>query len=514
MNGSSKLHCFDGIALPAGADQLYSFQWRVSDDFLQITSDKGEHSRLYLDEILAFKVAAGSAEDCATLIAYPLVANARKRVQYELKSAQCKEMVKALARRLQRRIPPHQPRGSDKERRTLVLVNPFSGQKTAMKLWKTHAEYVFQEAEVPYEVRSTKAPLDAIRIAQELDLDKYDGVAIASGDGLVNEVITGLLTRKDRDRALKLPILHIPAGTGNSLAAAVAFLSNEPFPPRGVFCRQLALMCVKPKYRPLRLYHVEVAKEHRAMFMSCSYGILADIDIDSERFRWMGMIRLHMEAVCKLIDLPNASKYRAKISYVPVTDKNLLRKSMLKATAAVEAFGDGHFFCEEVAPFEGSVGASASSASSVEEAFRTTELVKTPKLDQPVPSTWEVIESEYILVTLCSLSHIGSDLPYIPSARMEEEVFYLTLVDWWTLKSRLHMAHLLITVDRCRHLTYPCLQMIPVLACRVEPAPGAGGHVAIDGEACAVGAPFQVTSTKLQATVMARERRNRAQQTS
>lgn len=49
---------------------------------------------------------------------------------------------------------------------------------------------------------------------------------------------------------------------------------------------------------------------------------------------------------------------------------------MLKATAAVEAFGDGHFFCEEVAPFEGSVGASASSASSVEEAFRTTELVK------------------------------------------------------------------------------------------------------------------------------------------
>lgn len=81
------------------------------------------------------------AEDCATLIAYPLVANARKRVQYELKSAQCKEMVKALARRLQRRIPraseanrpfafdvhfsAHQPRGSDKERRTLVLVNPF-----------------------------------------------------------------------------------------------------------------------------------------------------------------------------------------------------------------------------------------------------------------------------------------------------------------------------------------------------------------------------------------------------
>lgn len=30
-------------------------------------------------------------------------------------------------------------------------------------------------------------------------------------------------------------------------------------------------------------------------------------DIDSERFRWMGMIRLHMEAVCKLIGMFDTS---------------------------------------------------------------------------------------------------------------------------------------------------------------------------------------------------------------
>jgi hypothetical protein len=46
-----------------------------------------------------------------------------------------------------------------------------------------------------------------------------------------------------------------------------------------------------------------------------------------------------------------------------------------------------------------------------------------------------------------------------------------------------------------------------VTACRVEPAPNAGGYVAIDGEPCKSGKAFQVFSTSLQATVIGRETR-------
>lgn len=62
-----------------------------------------------------------------------------------------------------------------------------------------------------------------------MNLNNYGAIAVVSGDGLISEVILGLLTRVDRNRALKLPILHIPCGTGNGLAASVAFQSKYFF---------------------------------------------------------------------------------------------------------------------------------------------------------------------------------------------------------------------------------------------------------------------------------------------
>lgn len=45
------------------------------------------------------------------------------------------------------------------------------------------------------------------------------------------------------------------------------------------------------------------------------------------------------------------------------------------------------------------------------------------------------------------------------------------------------------------------------MACRVEPAIEAGGYVALDGEPCKPGQAYQVVSTSLQATVIARQPR-------
>lgn len=150
-----------------------------------------------------------------------------------------------------------------------------------------------------------------------------------------------MLTRKtDRDRALSLPILHIPGGTSNGLAASVAFQCkcvfciittnvktnkkkfSEPFSSRGVFCKEMALMLAssRPRYRPLRLYCVETEKNgYLPMFMTMNWGLMADIgiilfvfnkkfnitlniflDLGSERFRWAGMIRLHIEAFIRI----------------------------------------------------------------------------------------------------------------------------------------------------------------------------------------------------------------------
>lgn len=82
-----------------------------------------------------------------------------------------------------------------------------------------------------------------------------------------------------------------------------------------------------------------------------------------------------------------------------------------------------------------------------------------PRLAEPVPADWTVVEGEFALVCLSSLTHIGSDLPYCPSAQLGAELMYLSLVDWRTIKSRFHIAQLLLTTDRCHHLDHHCFQV-------------------------------------------------------
>jgi diacylglycerol kinase family enzyme len=49
-------------------------------------------------------------------------------------------------------------------------------------------------------------------IIEDLEIDNYCGVAVLSGDGLITEVLNGILKRPDYRRALKFPILHLPLG--------------------------------------------------------------------------------------------------------------------------------------------------------------------------------------------------------------------------------------------------------------------------------------------------------------
>ncbi len=57
----------------------------------------------------------------------------------------------------------------------------------------------------------------------KMDLKLWDGIVIVSGDGLIFEVLNGLMLRDDRDEALKLPLGIIPGGSGNALASAICY---------------------------------------------------------------------------------------------------------------------------------------------------------------------------------------------------------------------------------------------------------------------------------------------------
>lgn len=58
-------------------------------------------------------------------------------------------------------------------------------------------------------------------LVKKLDLNLYSGIVAASGDGLVFEVINGLGSRDDWQSAVRMPIGHLPCGSGNAFISSI-----------------------------------------------------------------------------------------------------------------------------------------------------------------------------------------------------------------------------------------------------------------------------------------------------
>ncbi|KAK6024554.1 hypothetical protein OSTOST_09633, partial [Ostertagia ostertagi] len=132
----------------------------------------------------------------------------------------------------------------------------------------------------------------------------------------------------------------------------------------------------------------------------------------------------------------------------------------------------------------------------MEEALEDVSLTKIPPLSHPLDDTWETVEGNWVMANVSTLSHLGSDIPFLPSARLDETTMYLTLIDWNTIKTRLHIAHLFTFMEGSRHLAHPCMQIIPGKAVRVEPL-SEGGYFAIDETQCAIWVIFSRVDTEL-----------------
>src|SRR6266481_3989899 len=64
----------------------------------------------------------------------------------------------------------------------------------------------------------TEAVGDARRLAETCDAARYAVIAVAGGDGTINEVVNGLARRSDDGPALAPALAIVPLGTANVLA--------------------------------------------------------------------------------------------------------------------------------------------------------------------------------------------------------------------------------------------------------------------------------------------------------
>ncbi|CAH7686805.1 ATP-NAD kinase-like domain-containing protein [Phakopsora pachyrhizi] len=190
-----------------------------------------------------------------------------------------------------------------RSRKILVIVNPFGGSGKGQKIWKSTVEPILKLSTASVEVKFTSHSGHASEIGKELRIDKVDVVVCVSGDGVIHELINGIGLRPDAQSVLKrLSISPIPAGSGNALSA------NQLGPKEGRNTQLATIVALKGKPVPLDLcsftqLHPDQASAstagepfqprliRRLSFLSVSFGLMAELDVGTESWRWMGDTR-------------------------------------------------------------------------------------------------------------------------------------------------------------------------------------------------------------------------------
>ena len=106
-------------------------------------------------------------------------------------------------------------------KRLLLIINPVSGKKAILK-YIPQVVRVFMDAGCFVTVMVTGRAGEATELAAQYAAD-FDLVVCTGGDGTLNEVLTGLLSRQ-----LRLPLGYIPCGSTNDFAVSRGLSADIP----------------------------------------------------------------------------------------------------------------------------------------------------------------------------------------------------------------------------------------------------------------------------------------------
>ncbi|KAJ9566441.1 hypothetical protein OSB04_002407 [Centaurea solstitialis] len=194
-------------------------------------------------------------------------------------------------------------------KKLFIFVNPFGGNKSAAKVFTEDVKPILEDANIEYTVQETKYQLHAKEVSHTLDLAKYDGIICVSGDGILVEVVNGLLEREDWQAALKMAIGVIPAGTGNGMIKSLLDSVGQP-----CTAAYAMLAAIRGHKRSLDVATIWQGDTRFFSVLMLAWGLIADIDIESEQYRWMGSARMDFYGLQRILRL---RRYNGCISFVP-----------------------------------------------------------------------------------------------------------------------------------------------------------------------------------------------------
>ncbi|XP_058510428.1 sphingosine kinase 1 [Solea solea] len=389
-------------------------------------------------------------------------------------------------------------------RRVMILVNPHSGRGQALQLFTAHIESMLTEAAVPYSLIITEHQNHARELVRKADLSQWDALVIMSGDGLLFEVINGLMEREDWQEAIQTPLGILPGGSGNALAASVHHYSQSPPAWNEELLLSCGFMLCKGLVGSLDLVSIHLSSQQRLFsFLSLAWGFVADVDIESEKYRHVGAIRFLMGTLVRLYSL---KVYQGKLAYLPVKETPKPQKGTI--TASHPPSTPQHpSLCSslpcQLIPTSPNQNhhRNHSTTNSNPNTITTTSVITTkgtetqgdaktktlvdsllPGLDQPVPESWTVVkEEDFVLVLAIYQSHLAEDLWTAPGAMADDGFIHLFYVTAGI--SRPALLRLFLAMEKGSHLACGCPHLVykKVKALRLEPI-SPQGVISVDGE--------------------------------
>lgn len=159
--------------------------------------------------------------------------------------------------------------------RVLVFVNPVSGSRSGPKRFKA-VEPLFHLVGLECEVVTTTHHGHAADVIAAANLDLYSAILSVSGDGTLQEVFTGLISRADSIRAVTMPVGIIPAGSEGTLAKISTYFN--PFAAAYVILKS-------HEVRPLDV--LKLVQGTQTIFSVCGvgWGMPGKVAEESEQLR-------------------------------------------------------------------------------------------------------------------------------------------------------------------------------------------------------------------------------------
>lgn len=220
-------------------------------------------------------------------------------------------------------------------------------------------------------------------------------------------------------------------------------------------------------------------------FLSVTWGMVSDVDIESEKYRCLGETRFLIGTIEKIIGL---RKYRGRLSYLPVGSTH---------------DGEDNLAYDSSPGGVGRAGRVEDSTSSTSNHSRNYQGNKTvngihckdrnegplsqgpldnllPPLSSELPSSWKVVEGEFILGCPVFLSHLGTDLMANPEGKFGDGLMGIFYVKSGT--GRMALLDLFGKMKDGSHVLSHHVEYDRAFAFRLEPDTSQPGTIAVDGE--------------------------------